>query len=53
MSVYASLFISLCFNTCVSLYSLVLLILLNRVAWLVLLFEYSLYNGNGCWSVRA
>ena len=47
MRVYTSLFISLCFNACVSLYSLVSLILLNRVAWLVLLFELSLCNGNG------
>ena len=47
MSVSTSLFIRRCFNTCVSLYSLVLLILLNRVAWLVLLFKYSLCNGNG------
>ena len=47
MSVYTSLFISLCFNACVSLYSLVLLTLLNRVAWPVLLFEFfSLSNGN-------
>ena len=44
MSVYTSLFVSLCFSACVSLYSLVSLILLNRVAWLVLLFEYSLCN---------
>ena len=49
MSVYTSLSISLCFNACVSLYSLVSLILLNRVvAWLVLLFEFfSLSKGNG------
>ena len=47
MGLYTSLCISLCFNACVSLYSLVLLILLNRVAWLVLLFELSLCNGNG------
>ena len=48
MSVYTSLFISLCFNAYVSLYSLLPLILLNRVAWLVLLFEFfSLINGNG------
>ena len=47
MSIYTSLCISLYFSACVSLYSLVLLILLNRVAWLVLLFEYSLCNGNG------
>ena len=48
MSVYTSLFIRRCFNTCVSLYSLVLLILLNRVALLVLLFEFfSLSNDNG------
>ena len=46
MSVYTSLFISLFFNACVSLYSLVLLILLNRVAWLVLLFELSLCNSD-------
>ena len=42
-----SLFISLCFNAYVSLYSLVTLMLLNRVAWPVLLFEFSLCNGNG------
>jgi len=48
MSIYTSLFIRRCFNTCVSLYSLVSLILLNRVTWLVLLFEFfSLSNGNG------
>ena len=47
MSVYTCLFISLCFIACVSLYSLVSLILLNRVAWLVLLFELSVSNGNG------
>ena len=48
MSVYISLFIRRCFNACVSLYSLVSLILLNRVAWLVLLFEFFfLSNGNG------
>ena len=46
MSVYTSLLISLCFNACVSLYSLISLILLNRVTWLVLLFEFSLFNGN-------
>ena len=49
MSVYNSPFISLCFNACVSLYSLVSLILLNgvvRVAWLVLLFE-SVSASNG------
>ena len=48
MSVYTSLFISLCFNACVSLYSLVSLILVYQVAWLVLLFEFfSDSNGNG------
>ena len=48
MSVYTSLFIRRCFSACVSLYSLVSLILLNRVAWLVLLFEFfSLSDGNG------
>ena len=47
MSVYTSLFISLCFNACGSLYSLISLILLNRVAWLVLLFEFSVSNSNG------
>ena len=49
MSVYyISLFISLCFNACFSLYSRLSLILLNRVAWLVLLFGFfSLSNGNG------
>ena len=48
MSVYTSLFISLCLITCVSLYSLVLLILVNRVALLVLLFTFfSECNGNG------
>ena len=49
MSVYTSLFIRHCFSACVSLYSLVSLILLNgvnRVAWLVLLFE-SVSNSNG------
>ena len=44
--IYTSLFIRRCFNACVSLYSRVLLIL-NRVAWLVLLFGFSLINGNG------
>ena len=48
MSVYTSLFIRCCFNACVSLYSLVSLILLNRVPWLVLLFGFfSLSNGKG------
>ena len=47
MSVYTSLFISLCLNACVSLYSLIPLILLNRVVWFILLFELSLCNGNG------
>ena len=47
MSVYTSLFIILCFSTCVSLYSLVLLILLYRVVLLVFLFEFvSESNGN-------
>ena len=47
MSVYTSLFIRRCFNACVSLYSLVSLIL-DRVAWLVLLFGFfSLSNCNG------
>ena len=54
MSVYCtSLFISLCCNACVSLYSCVLLILLNgfdRVAWLVLLFE-SVSDSNGRFSL--
>ena len=45
MSVYTSMFISLCLNACVSLYSLVSLILLNRVTWLVLLFETVSCNG--------
>ena len=45
MSVYTSLFISLCFNACVSLYRLVSLILLNgvvRVAWLFYCLNLSL-----------
>ena len=50
MSVYCTiLFIILCCNACVSLYSRVSLILLNgfdRVAWLVLLFE-SVSDSNG------
>ena len=53
MTVYINLFISLCFNACVSLYSLVLLIILNefdRVAWLVLLFE-SVSDSNGCFGL--
>ena len=46
--VNTSLFIRCCFNACVSLYSRVLLILLNRVTWLVLLFGFfSLSNSNG------
>ena len=42
MTIYINLFISLC----VSLYSLVLLMLFSRVAWLVLLFE-SVSDSNG------
>ena len=46
--IYTSLFIRRYFNAYVSLYSRVSLILLNRVAWLVLLFGFfSLSNGNG------
>ena len=48
MSVYTSLFIGFCFSACVSLCSLVSLILVNRVTLLVLLFEFvSESNGNG------
>ena len=56
MSVYTSLFISLCLSECVSLHSLISLILVYRVALLVLLFEFvsesnseffSESNGNG------
>ena len=42
MTIYINLFISLC----VSLYSLVSLMLFSRVAWLVLLFE-SVSDSNG------